>query len=314
MAGEWLSVHKTADGDGFYLQSTANAGSSQRRATILVTVDNGGTPVYVRVPVTQDFTEAGFGGVAKDLPFGNTTVKTHILGGNAREYMRIAQMVKNGFEPNADLTDAQLKVLLDYLKYIPGDDYYTCWMVSKPADTSSLTGGTSFNIANWMFPLDEAEEICPEGWRLPNYYDVMTLLQIGVFGEIPEFDFTDELAAAKEFMNYGYGYDGRLYAASIMEDVGEKAYFWNGWDGMVSSEAITEFMKEYPDVYTPADYPEFDQIFPKINSSSAVTFTWLAPAENYVGYELDIDAKQEEYKNQYKMPVRCVQDREYRYE
>lgn len=309
-----LEAYKTSDGKGFYLQCDRNTTADVRRAVVTVTWAGR----MVNVPIIQDWVDCGIGGVTKFKQFGNTTVETHLIGGNAREYV-LKGMEGELEEPFAEWDDVLKISLLSAFSWYPDGDNYACWMVENSSYgtwntkmyNGTTPGGPYYTYAN-------AKTACPPGWRLPNYEDLFGLAQLYSVARLGESTYMeDEMRAAEAFVRKGDAYQGGYDIHNIGSGwwrYGEYGYFMSSWDGMVSKEHMIKYLKRYPEYFQESDYPTEDKQILDYNEGAVPAAVFGETQQNgdrptgfdvYISFSLSTTAM---------TTVRCVVDKVYHYE
>ncbi len=305
-----LTAQKTADGTGFYVQCAANSSSGVRNAVVNVT-SAGRT---VSVPITQDWVNCGISGVTKNVQFGATTVKTHLIGGNPRDYMIRASETLFG-KPYAEWRQDDKEMLLMTLVQYPYGDNYSCWMVENSSYgtwntdmyNGSVQGGPYYSPAN-------AATACPEGWRLPDYEDLIGLRQLYTASQLgPDAYLGEEIHAAEAFLSNGDTYHGGYNVLTTTEGWryrGEFGFFMSGWNGIVTKEYMNANLMKYPDVFSESDYKTQDER--EVSAASSAVFLQILPDGHLqTGFTANYGGSP---SPGVMMPVRCVVDKKYHYE
>lgn len=233
--GDWgLTAHKTADGRGFYVQCDLNGTGLPRSATVSVYVDSALGRRSVDVEVTQDYTDCGLGGTAKNVAFDNGTVRAHVFGGNPRESELRVQEAYYGRK--YDQMSATEKASVDrLLAGYPEGEHFACWMIENSTygtpntqkyNNSSTQIGPYYSKAN-------AAGACPEGWKLPGFNELFGMTYIYKALNVG-FTSTEELVAWNLFKSSSNTFAGCYLVSSGFTNWtgwGNNTYFYSDWDG-----------------------------------------------------------------------------------
>ncbi len=285
-----LTVHKTADGKGFYVQCDRNSTTALRKAVVYIASGAG----VVSVPITQDWADCGIGGnTVPHLLYGNKYVETHMLGGNPRGIEKLVS-AKNKGRPWEEWTQEEKDSFEYDTRLYPKGEVYSCWMVEN-SDAGTITEEFYDDDTNKRGPyygVYDMASACPVGWRLPTFEDLMGIIQlygVAILGD--SFYSADEILAWEAWVRNGDAFTGGYYNEDYYiggpmrwADWGTLGYCYSDFDGMVDGEQIA---------------PPMVAVTVGIDSYSAVGYGAL------IHSSLD---------NRSMLPVRCILDKQYHYE
>lgn len=297
---DWgLTVHKTGDGLGFYVQCDRNATLGVRRANVTITSGSRS----ITVPITQDWADCGIGGNVVYASFDGTPVKTHLYGGNPLEAAIRWLEIKSG-KPVEDWTDDELEGLEKLKKAFPNKEYYACWMLenSKYGDWDTWYYGGSDGVGDAekigpYYSYANAPSACPAGWKLPGYDEIICMVNMMVVSELDSYFREDERAALNALISepntltggyYGTYYEANYGSSANWREWGTTGIFYTDWDGKFPMDSEGE-----------------------LSNRPTIVLTIGIDSSTQVGYAVSsIDG----ISSDFRLPVRCVRDKTYSYE
>ena len=295
-----LTAYPTSDGKGFYVQCDRNSTTNVRN--VIVKITSGGRTVSV--PITQDWADCGIGGVTVSHHyFGGNYVQTHILGGNPREIERL--IIEKGRElPYAEWPQDQKDGYENMVRLYPHGEMYACWMVENAYAGTFSEEFYDSDIAKRgpYYGKDNLASACPVGWRVPQFEDLMGMIQLyGVARLGDSYYSTDDILAWDAWMRSGDALAGGCFTGKSWNDAEQK------YD---ENENLLEWKNWGTAGYYYSDFDGFVEGGEQI-VHPMVAVEVMVDSSSPVGYGAHIGSEFSDYSL---FPVRCVMDREFHYE